>query len=151
MLEIIPGWWLVFIMAKHAPRLGWGFIPLDSSRAAMHVQRVSLRSMFVKPEECAIHMCSWHNGWPHTCKKYSIKVAYEWPYCTCFVHRSSYSVNIMQSVNIHVIKIVNKTCRCFIKILDLICTFSKLFFFFLIFSFFICLLKSFIIYLFIFL
>lgn len=137
---------------KARATLGMGlYIPLDSSRAAMHVQRVSLRSMFVKPEECAIHMCSWHNGWPHTCKKYSIKVAYEWPYCTCFVHHFSYSVNIMQSVNIHVIKIVNKTCRCFIKILDLVCTFSKLFFFFLIFSFFICLLKSFIIYLFIFL
>lgn len=46
-------------------------------------------------------------------------------------------LSIMQSVNIHVIKIVNKTCRCFIKILDLICTFSKLFFFFLnFFSFF---------------
>lgn len=56
-----------------------------------------------------------------------------------------YSVSIMRSVNITFIKIVTKTCRCFIKILDLICTFSKLFFFFLNFSFFfICLLKSFI-------
>lgn len=63
-------------------------------------------------------------------------------FCASFLIK--YSVNIMQSVNIHVIKIVNKTCRCFIKILDLICTFSKLFFFFLIFFFFLCLLKSFI-------
>lgn len=38
-----------------------------------------------------------------------------------------YSANIMQSVNIHIIKIFNKTCRWLIKILDLICTFSKLF------------------------
>lgn len=56
---------------------------------------------------------------------------------TCASFPIKYSVSIMQSVNIHVIKIVNKTCRCFIKILDLICTFSKLFFFFLsFFSFF---------------
>lgn len=62
---------------------------------------------------------------------------------TCASFPIKYSVSIMQSVNIHIIKIVNKTCRCFIKILDLICTFSKLFFFFLsFFPFFICLLKS---------
>lgn len=53
-------------------------------------------------------------------------------FCASFLIK--YSVSIMQSVNIHIIKIVNKTCRCFIKILDLICTFSKLFFFFLNFS-----------------
>lgn len=57
-------------------------------------------------------------------------------YMFCASLLVKYSVNIMQSVNIHIIKIVNKTCRCFIKILDLICTFSKLFFFFLNFSFF---------------
>lgn len=39
--------------------------------------------------------------------------------------------NIMQRVIIHIIKIVNKTCRCVIKILDLICTFFKTCFFFL--------------------
>lgn len=66
-------------------------------------------------------------------------------YMFCALFLMKYSVSIMQSVNIHVIKIVNKTCRCFIKILDLIRTFSKLFFFFLNFSFFLIrLLKSFI-------
>lgn len=84
-------------------------------------------------------MCSWHNGWPCTCKKVFYKsrlwmtILYM-VFCASFLIK--YSVSIMQSVNIHVIKIVNKTCRCFIKILDLICTFSKLVFFFLNFSFF---------------
>lgn len=55
-------------------------------------------------------------------------------FCALFVVR--YSANIMQSVNIHIIKIFNKTCRWLIKILNLICTFSKLFDFFSIFLFF---------------
>lgn len=55
-------------------------------------------------------------------------------FCALFVVR--YSANIMQSVNIHIIKIFNKTCRWLIKILNLICTFSKLFDFFFYFSFF---------------
>ena len=46
-----------------------------------------------------------------------------------------YSSNIMQSANIHIIKILNKTCRWLIKILDLICTFSKCFQFFFFFFF----------------
>lgn len=44
-------------------------------------------------------------------------------FCALFVVK--FSANIMQSVNIHIIKIFNKTCRWLIKILDLICTFSK--------------------------
>lgn len=54
-------------------------------------------------------------------------------FCALFV--AKYSANIMQSVNIHIIKIFNKTCKWLIKILNLICTFSKLLNFFSIFLF----------------
>lgn len=49
-------------------------------------------------------------------------------YMFCALLVVKYSATIMQSVNIHVIKIFNKTCRWLIKISDLICTFPKLFF-----------------------
>lgn len=49
-------------------------------------------------------------------------------YMFCASFMVKYSATTMQSVNIHIIKIFNKTCRWVIKILGLICTFSKLFF-----------------------
>lgn len=49
-------------------------------------------------------------------------------YMCCASFMVKYSATTMQSVNIHIIKIFNKTCRWVIKILGLICTFSKLFF-----------------------
>lgn len=48
-------------------------------------------------------------------------------YMFCALFLVKYSANIMQSVNIHIIKIFNKTCRWLIKILNLICTVSKCF------------------------
>lgn len=57
-------------------------------------------------------------------------------YMFCALLVVKYSSNIMQSANIHIIKILNKTCRWLIKILDLICTFSKCFQFFFFLNFF---------------
>lgn len=57
-------------------------------------------------------------------------------YMFCASSGVKYSARIMQSVNIHIIKIFNKTCRWLIKILDLICTFAKLFFLVFLFFFF---------------
>lgn len=48
-------------------------------------------------------------------------------YTFCASLMVKYSATIMQSVNIHIIKIFNKTCRRVIKILGLICTCSKRF------------------------
>lgn len=58
-------------------------------------------------------------------------ILYMW--CALFVVK--YFVTSMQSVNIHITKIFNKTCRWLFKILGLICTFSKLFSFYFLFIF----------------